>query len=215
MLCISGFLISRGRLTQAVFGMTLLACAACRAQPASAQAMQQQPVASPKPSPESTKAKSCHAFVQSFYDWYIAKQNSNESSNSGSSGDEVLRFKSNVLSVKLRRMLKKEYATDAKMNGHLDLQLEFDPYINSQDDPGPLAVRTATYRDGKCRASVWFTESGSDGDLVDPELVLQNGNWVFINFHYPDPETPSEENLVSILLELRNEREHAKSERSK
>lgn len=152
---------------------------------------------------ESPRERSSGKFVQEFYNWYIAKGRSSEGSGST---DDVLRFKPNVLSLKLHGMLKEEYAVEAKMNCCADLQLDFDPYINAQDYPPNLEARTATYHDGKCRASVWVTDPPANYNLVDPELVLQNGKWVFINFHYPDPETPSDENLIDMIIMLRKDR---------
>jgi len=158
---------------------------------------------------ESLRERSCRNFVQRFYNWYLAKAASSEGSDPTS--DVVLRFKPSVLSLKLRRMLIREYAAEAKMNGDLDLQLDFDPYINAQDFPPTLKVRTAAYHDGKCRASVWITDPPANYDLVDPELVFENGKWVFVNFHYPDPETPSDENLIDTLIMLRKTRAREKS----
>jgi len=196
--------------------LVLAGVSSCKQRPNAPQASQQtaqlasqqttQPVSQQKaqiPS-DADQERSCREFVQGFYDWYIAKETSSEGS--GSTDDDVLRFKPKVLSSKLRRMLIEEYAADAKMNGDLDLQLDFDPYINAQDNAVKVAVRKVTYHDGKCRASVWLVPPVANYDLVNPELTFENGTWVFINFHYPDPETPSDENLIDMLIMLPKKR---------
>jgi hypothetical protein len=42
---------------------------------------------------------------------------------------------------------------------------------------------------------------------VVPELALQNGKWVFTNFHHGESDIRVNENLVSILQQLKKDRE--------
>jgi hypothetical protein len=43
-----------------------------------------------------------------------------------------------------------------------------------------------------------------------PELAFENGKWVFTNFHYGDSDIPANENLLSVLQQLKKERDKAK-----
>jgi hypothetical protein len=172
-----------------------------------------QPVAqkSQQATTESDPEKSCHEFVQGFYDWYFDRLNSEDSSpkNSPTSEEDVLNLKPAVLTPGLRQMLKDDF--DAQDHDHdYIVGLDFDPYINAQDWDGKYTIRRVAVRDGTCRAVLFGDDGGKQVETVDPELQNVSGKWVFVNFHYPDSKNPVNENLIAQLKMLRDERQKDK-----
>jgi hypothetical protein len=195
--------------------LLLIVLTGCRARPA--------PVAVPQPSvhpaiqqfdkpvSESTAEQSCHKFVQGFYDWYFDQLNSEDGARKGSptSEQEVLNRKQPVLALSLRQMLKE----DSEAQAHSDdiVGLDFDPYINAQDWNGKYRVQHVEVKGGTCRATLYSDDAGTQFEMVDPELKNIDGVWVFVNFHYPNPYKSIDENLISVLKMLQDERQKHKA----
>ena len=59
---------------------------------------------------------------------------------------------------------------------------------------------------GKLESGVVGGKKSAKPDVV-PELVFESGHWIFINFHYDGAGIPVNENLMSILQELKKSRE--------
>jgi Protein of unknown function (DUF3828) len=194
--------------------LALLGVNSCRShssiqlQPAkSSQAVVQQPALTGL---EAGQEKSCSEFVQGFYDWYFDRLNRvSNKTNAASTIDGVLRRKPMILTVQLARLLKEDVEAAAKSPGEI-VGLDFDPFINAQDWEGKYSVQSVTIEGNNCRASVWGTDSGAKREIVDPELNFINGQWVFANFHYPGSSGPRDENLIDMLMALRNDRAHPK-----
>jgi hypothetical protein len=208
-------LVNRDFVRSLVSGSLLFALvgvASCRdhsaASPAPKETTQQiakQPV---KARGETEQEKDCREFVQGFYDWYFDRLNSqNKGQSKATAVDDVVRLKPELLTARLRQMLKEDRDAASKSAGEI-VGLDFDPYINAQDWEGKYSVEGATVNGGNCRASVWGTDAGKKREMVDPELELTVGKWVFVNFHYPGELDTRNENLIAVLTGLREDRKH-------
>jgi hypothetical protein len=157
---------------------------------------------------ETNQEKSCRESVQNFYDWYFDRLNHKSKKQSNASAfDDVLRLKPEVLTARLRHMLKEDSDAASKNPGEI-VGLDFDPYINAQDWDGKYSVQSATVKGSNCRASAWGMDGGAKKEIVVPELELTGGKWVFANFHYPGQSNPRDENLIDLLIGLRDDRKH-------
>ncbi len=149
---------------------------------------------------------SCRRFVQDFYDWYVSLLPPFPETLGPS--DLILRnHRKAQFSGELLRLLIADQS--AQQRNHGNAGLTFDPFLNSRL-PSPRFVSTsATYTNGACLVEM----RGMDGDQpiekVKPELVRHDGAWQFVNFHYTDYESPSRENLLSTLQDLRASRQKA------
>jgi len=94
--------------------------------------------------------------------------------------------------------------------------LDFDPILACQDCDIGSNVEKTTIKDGRCWAEVHGgrDKSGNSELRVIPELALKDGKWEFVNFHYPNPERPEFENLLSLLENLREFRARAQAQRA-
>ena len=161
---------------------------------------------------ETEEEKSCRVFVQGFYDWYFDRLNrQNKGQSDGSSADDVVRLKPELLTARLRQMLKEDRDAASK-NADEIVGLDFDPYINAQDWEGKYSVESAAVSGSTCRASVWGADAGKKREMVDPELESNKGKWVFVNFHYPGSPDARNENLIAMLAGLREDRKHPHSD---
>jgi hypothetical protein len=161
---------------------------------------------------ETAPEKSCHTFVQEFYDWYFDRLNSEDGArkNSPTAEQEVLNRKQPVLALSLRQMLREDSEAQAHSNDIVGL--DFDPYINAQDWNGKYKVQRAEVKDATCRAILYGDDAGTQVEMVDPELQNIDGTWIFVNFHYPNAYKPVDENLISVLKMLREERQKHRAE---
>lgn len=158
---------------------------------------------------EMDQEKSCREFVQGFYDWYFDRLNSeNKEQSNVSALDDVLRLKPELLTARLRQMLKEDREAASKNPGEI-VGLDFDPYINAQDWEGKYSAESVTVKSNSCRASVWGMDGGAKKEIVVPELELTGRKWAFANFHYPGQSDPREENLIDLLTGLRDDRKHS------
>jgi hypothetical protein len=149
---------------------------------------------------------SCRDFVQQFYDWYVSRVELHLRSRlAGPPSNDVLRFRPQALSAELLQLLKDDIAAQAKVKDEL-VGLDFDPFLNSQDVISKFEVASVRVKDGRCNAVVNGIEGGKKQELVMPELTASGGTWVFINFHYGKSEFSQDENLLSTLKQLRDER---------
>jgi hypothetical protein len=142
---------------------------------------------------------SCRKFVQTFYDWYVAH---------GANFETAMKLKPGILSNDLKQALLADLAASRKNSGEI-VGLEFDPFVNSQDPASHYRVGKTSLKDGTCWAeihSVPATDKTSKPDATS-ELRLETGHWKFVNFHYGGDSGPENENLVSILRQLKRDRE--------
>lgn len=173
--------------------------------------------------PESPDEKSCHAFVQKFYDWQISQligmfcqhalKGSNASQEAIDSEEEQCRVASayrsaaklnlhRVLSPELQRYLNQEEAIQAKEE---DAGLDFDPFLNTQDPSPQFIVDRVHVSGNRCDAVVHGYDSGKQREEVMPELSRSSGRWVIVNFHYKvdlgDGKPPFDDDLIHMLRE--------------
>lgn len=144
---------------------------------------------------------SCRTFVQSFYDWHVAH---------GSNFEKTFKLKRSVLSPQLGNALAADLAA-AKKNADEIVGLDFDPFLNSQDPAARYRVGKVMVKEGSCLAEVASVPPDKSRKLdATAELRLQNGGWKFVNFHYGSENGPTNENLLSILQQLKRDREKTK-----
>ena len=121
--------------------------------------------------------QSCRNFVQKFYDgyWnqYLAKMKDSNFSLPGT--DAVLRARPPVLSQEIIDLILKDEKR-SKETGDVG-NLDFDPFLNSQDPQGRYVVTKVEIADATCKATV------SRAHTVT-ELKPSGTSWIFINFHY-------------------------------
>ena len=143
---------------------------------------------------------SCRSFVQSFYDWYVP----NRLTKHGAALDIVLNDRSQYFSSELHRLLREDIDAQKKVTGVI-VGLDFDPFLASQDfsdrhTTGKIVVKAGSYWVEIYRVSDGKKESTP---ALKAELVFNNGQWNFINFHY------SKTDLLSLLKLLRKNRQES------
>lgn len=149
--------------------------------------------------------KSCTNFVQGFYDWYVPKA---LKENHGPAFALALKHKSSVFSLALFRRLNAAYETQTKALRGDSGELDFDPFLNSQDPAERYVVGHITPQSQSVLVEVYGISSGKKSDQPDvvAELVLVDGQWVFVNFHYGERNDRESEDLLSLLEEMRESR---------
>jgi hypothetical protein len=148
---------------------------------------------------------SCRTFVQDFYNWYVARDARDQKIRDyGPTSDDVLRLKPEALSPELRRLLQKD--STAQAHSQDIVGLDFDPFFNSQDPSPEFKVQTVTVQGNRCHAVVHGIEREQIRESIEPDLILEDGKWVFVNFHYGKSDYSNDENLIDTLQMLRNER---------
>ncbi len=151
--------------------------------------------------PRQNPDHSCKEFVQEFYNWYAAI---NLRNTRGRTWEIALKRKPQVFSHKLFEQITEDSKAQEKADGDI-VGLDFDPFLACQDCRERYTVDKVTSKDAKCRAEVYGVSSGKkskDPDVM-PELRMENGHWVFVDFLYPNPSRPEFRSLSSQLEYLR------------
>jgi len=161
-----------------------------------------QPLSSQSSSAPETE-QSCRKFVQAFYDWYLTKTLSGKLPSP--TPELALKLKPEVFAAELRRRLKQDF--DAQSKAAEIVGLDSDPFLNSQDPSPRFAVVGITRIGSTYWVDVYGILDSKRREHVIPELIQQNGHWVFVNFHYGKDKWSDDVNLLSILKTLRDERE--------
>jgi hypothetical protein len=121
--------------------------------------------------------QSCHDFVQKFYDgyWnqYLPKMKGANFSLPGT--EKVLAMKPPVLSQQLIDLIRKDFK-ESRESGEVG-NLDFDPFLNSQDPRGTYLVGTVEVAGGVCHAAIPRAHIVAD-------LKPAGSSWIFVNFHY-------------------------------
>lgn len=146
--------------------------------PAAPGAKAKHPLAQPREL--KSEEQSCRAFVQRFYDWYwnqfAAKAND-------LSFDQhklhwyydAVKLKPAVLNPELIGLIEKDQATQ-KASGDI-ANLDFDPFLNSQDPQGRYEVGRVVVSKDECRATF-------ASHRMSAELRRSGSAWLFVNFRY-------------------------------
>jgi hypothetical protein len=148
---------------------------------------------------EDLSQKSLRNFVQGFYDWYAPKALRD---NSGLAWDVAVKEKGCYFSKELALQLQEDSNAQAKAQGDI-VGLDFDPFLNSQDPEGHYKVGLITQKSGGYWVDIDGDSSGNKAEnvIVVAELAYKNGQWKFVNFHYPNGY-----NLLAVLKALRENR---------
>lgn len=143
-------------------------------------------------------AESCRKFVQEFYTWYRSKNITME---------DALKKRASSFAPPLTKQLKIDEAASAASPGEV-VGLDFDPFLNAQDIPDRITVGKVTAKGDNYLVEVFEAFSGEKNSkpVVVPELTLKNGQWTFINFHYPQADIKQNSDLISVLKALEAER---------
>jgi hypothetical protein len=149
-------------------------------------------VASSKPVAALPIDASCRQVVRSFYDWYVPRSNILR----GNPESDALRYKKSVFSPRLYRALDAERRAQARSTRIVGL--DADPFLGAQFTSTHYDLGGLHFTNHRCFVPVYFTspDRHSDSSSVVTELGLQNGQWVFVNFHYG---TAKNDDLLSIL----------------
>lgn len=144
--------------------------------------------------------KSCQDFVQGFYNWLVKEDHGPI--------NHVIKDKHSAFTPELFQLLKEDTEAQDKAEGEI-VGLDFDPFFNSQDPGERYVAGEVKRRDDHYLVDVYGIWSGekSKTPSVVPELIFHRGRWVFVNFHYGKSDYPENENLISVLQELRKDRQ--------
>ena len=133
--------------------------------------------------------------VTGFYDWYVPLALADQKE---PASNIALKTKAELFHPTLLAALRKDAEAQSAAKGEID-GLDFDPFLNTQD-PAP------SYTIGKIRKQkdlYWVEvyprdQRGKRGKLaVKPQVAVENGKCVFVNFYYPEGG-----NLREILRRL-------------
>jgi Protein of unknown function (DUF3828) len=154
----------------------------------------------------------CQTFVQKFYDWYVAKARGPV--NNSPTLDKVVKARSEVFSADLCKQIKEDLAASAKSTDGV-VGLDFDPVLNSQEEPEKYTVGKVQAKGNLFLVDVYSIDGGKKSKevTVQPELSHNAGKWEFVNFHYKFGN--KNEDLLDILKDLRNERASFKKPKAK
>jgi len=150
--------------------------------------------------------KSCKKFVQGFYDWYVPSLTKNTK---GPTAEVAIASKKASFDPLLYRKLKDDFDAQAKVSGEI-VGLDFDPFLNAQDIMDKYVIGKVTEKKGgNYLVAVHSIAGGKRNPKADvtPEVALRKGKWQFVNFHYGKSEFSVDENLISILKVLKQERD--------
>ncbi|HEY9712049.1 MAG TPA: hypothetical protein V6C72_01190 [Chroococcales cyanobacterium] len=148
---------------------------------------------------------SCRQFVQSFYSWYKPEGKDD----SPYSTEDAIKKKTNDFDPELRRKLQDDCDAQAKAEGEI-VGLDMDPFLNTNSDPYQRYITgKITPKAGAYLVEVYGINSGkkTNKPIVIPEARYKDKHWQFVNFHYGKSNIPVNENLVSILKCLREDRD--------
>lgn len=143
--------------------------------------------------------ESCRSFVEQFYNYYepLEPRHSLERT---SLGDAVEKKQFDPL---LAQQLQVVLDTQAKSG---QIRLDFDPIINGREPADKYVAGSVTRKGEHYLVEVYgVSDDGKKHEKPDviAEVESQNGEWVFVNFHYPNrADSPENENLLSMLRRI-------------
>lgn len=139
------------------------------------------------------EAKSCLEAVKSFYDWYVPMTNTSRLDGLS----EAVRTRKADFTRSLFRSLNANVQAQARSK--LIVGLDFDPFLNAQYTFTHYESGIPRFKNNNCFVAVALRVPKAAKSTVEPELTLQDGRWVFANFHYGKSKWSEDENLLSIL----------------
>ena len=125
---------------------------------------------------------SCRAFVREFYLWY----RTNASQVTWRPDDIALKYRSYLFSPAIIQAIQEDEKAQDKAGSDL-ISLDADPFAGADGLAEGYNVGKVTVKDGRCWAEVHAVWMGKEDQMPDigPELVIKNGNWLFVNFSFP------------------------------
>ena len=138
-------------------------------------------------------------FVQDFYEWYVPLTHH---THSGDTSDIALKKKSSAFSAELLKALKEDSLAASKSPGEI-VGIDWDPFLNSQEQIERCVIGNITSKNGSFRVDIYDILEGKKDKKpnIIAEVKQENGHWVFVNFWNPDGG-----NLLSELRELSKSR---------
>ena len=148
----------------------------------------------------STVADNAQQFVRAFYAWYVPIALNPKG---GVAWERALTKKAFSFSDEIGRRLREDARAQAKVKGEI-VGLDSDPFLGSQDPCERYEVGTVTKAGESYRVNVHGVCAGvrEAKAHVVAEVTSKNGQWVFVNFHYPDEHS----DLLKELALLRKQR---------
>jgi hypothetical protein len=143
--------------------------------------------------PQAT-GNSCRSFVQKFYDWYVPMALDERV---WRAWDVAVRRKPQAFTPELVTLIRRDTEAQqkaTKATGEL-VELDFDPFLNSQDPSEKFRVKNVTRKNGGCLAEIRGLSGSEARETVVAEVLCKSGHCRFVNFHYPDHGT----DLLGIL----------------
>ena len=134
-------------------------------------------------------------FVQRFYAWYAPFA---QTDHKGPAFESAIKRNATLFSTELRSALTSDAAAQSKVSGHI-VGIDFDPFLNSQDPAGRYEIGKVIEQ-GNCylfHLHAAIERNKQPRPAVIAEVEQQSGNWVFVNFRYPEGS-----DLLSTLRNL-------------
>jgi hypothetical protein len=158
-------------------------------------------------------ASSCKAFVGQFYTWYLERISKEKSLRAS---DLALKYRPYLFSAELVRRIKEDSEAQVKAGSDL-VSLDADPFGGPDGLGDRYVIERVTVNDGKCLAEVHAVWGGKEDESPDatPELKLNGGKWLFVNFYYPSPTSPDSQDLLSELRALKEMRKRSQAAKEK
>jgi hypothetical protein len=141
------------------------------------------------------------AFVQGFYDWYSGRMLAVSKSKSGKGFgfSDGIRGKPDSFSPELKRLLEEDYAAARKCPSEV-VGLDWDPFLETQDDPGAYAAGKVEKTAQGLRVSVDDRKSrGARNPVAQAEVAFVGGHWMFVDFVEEPTDPKVRQGLVAIL----------------
>jgi hypothetical protein len=138
-------------------------------------------------------------FAARFYGWYVKR--AADSDRIGMLTTEEMR---QALAPELLQALKRDYEAQAQDNDYI-VGLDFDPFLAASDPCDRYEVGKIVKKGKGYWAEIHGVGGCASHDEPDlfAELTSRNGDWKFVNFHYPGPFA---KDLLSLLARLQIDR---------
>jgi hypothetical protein len=134
-------------------------------------------------------------FVKRFYAWYAPFA---QSEHKRPAFELAIKRNAALFSVELRSALMSDAAAQPEVSGYI-VGIDFDPFLNSQDPAGRYEIGKVTEQGNRYlfHLHAVIERNKQPRPAVIAEVEQQSGNWVFVNFRYPEGS-----DLLSTLRNL-------------
>ena len=148
-------------------------------------------------------ADKAQQFVSAFYAWYVPLALQPQG---GATWERALTKKASWFGDEIGRRLREDAKAQAMVKDEI-VGLDADPFLASQDPCERYEVGKATKSGESYRARVYAVCGGVRQAMpqVIAEVTSTKGQWVFVNFHYPDGHSDLLHELATLRRERRKE----------